>query len=86
MVDIGKLQGMSEVAIMDIDRSLLVDINELQVDSGVSTSERTAKYISQIKNPYCFMSDDTPVRVRFTNRDTTLAEALGNHFMGLKQA
>lgn len=84
MPDMIQLDEMSRVEIACMDRSALVDIKTIQIDTSLPITKRMVRYLAQIKNPYCFRCGQTPVRIRFSDTGKTLDEAIKDHFIGLK--
>ena len=76
MIDKLQLQQMRNVDITQVDRSTLVDIRNIHIDSSLP--------FEQIVNPYCFLCGDTPVRIRFVAEDRTLKQSLCDYFLSLK--
>lgn len=79
-----QLDKMKSVDITKVDRQSLVDITDIQIDSTLPTAEKMQRYLEQVKNPYCFLCGDTPVKIRFVSGNKTLAQSLGNYFSSLK--
>ncbi len=79
-----QLAHMREMDITDLDRASLTRIDEVAIDTSLPIVERMERFISQVKNPYCFLCGDTPVRVRFISPEKTLAESLSDYFISLK--
>ena len=75
MIDSLQLQEMKSVDITQADRSKLVDIKSVHIDSSLPAAQKVKGYIEQIKNPYCFLCGDTPV---------TLKKSLSDYFLSLK--
>lgn len=71
--DIDRLQA---VDLRTVDRSILKDIQDVKVDTGLSKKERILDYINQIGNPYCYCHGDYIVKVSFTDTDVTLEERM----------
>ena len=84
MLNYEQLVQMQEIEITDIDTSTLVNIENVKTDDSLPDDERLKSYLEQIRNPYCFICGDTPVRVRFVAPEKTLSQSLGNYFMSLK--
>ncbi len=84
MPSVMKLAEMSQVDISGIDRSTLVDIKKIKIDTSLPIVKRMLQYLKQIKNPYCFLCGATPVKVRFTDSGKTLDDAIKDHYLGLK--
>jgi len=79
-----QLAQMQEIEITNVDTTKLINIENVKVDETLPDDERLVNYLEQIKNPYCFICGDTPVRVRFIAPEKPLSQSLGNYFMGLK--
>jgi len=75
---------MREMEITKIDRTSLIDINNVKIDTSLPAEQRMESFIKQIGNPYCFLCGDTPVRVRFVSKRKTLSQSLGDYFSSLK--
>jgi hypothetical protein len=84
MIDSLQLQEMKSVDITQADRSKLVDIKSVHIDSSLPAAQKVKGYIEQIKNPYCFLCGDTPVRIRFVSETRTLKKSLSDYFLSLK--
>jgi len=84
MPSVKQLDEMSRMEIDKIDRNTLVDINGVSIDADLPISERMQSYIEQIKNPYCFLCGDTPVRVCFSSGGQDLNIKIKSYFTGLK--
>ena len=80
-----QLDAMSQINIDQIDRSSLVDITSVHIDTSLPAIQRMKDYLEQVKNPYCFLCGDTAVRIRFEPNGTDLSRLLKNYFVGLKR-
>ena len=63
-----ELRAMSEVDIRTVDRSTLVDAENVKINTELSTEERIADYIRQIKNPYCYLYKGMVVKISFSGK------------------
>ena len=63
-----ELKAMSEVDIRTVDRSTLVDAESVKINTELSTEERIADYIRQIKNPYCYLYKGMVVKISFSGK------------------
>lgn len=61
-----QLRELSEVDIRTVDPKELVDIADVKIRDDLPIPERIRDYIKQIKNPYCYLSHGTVVKIRFT--------------------
>lgn len=59
-----------------MNRTELVDINDVTVSDKLPQKERIREYIRQIKNPYQFKCGDIAVTVSFANQGKALEESL----------
>ena len=59
-----------------MNRTELVDINDVTVSDKIPKKERIREYIRQIKNPYQFKCGDIAVTVSFANQGEALEESL----------
>lgn len=84
MLNSTQLAAMREMEITKIDRTSLIDINNVKIDTSLPAEQRMESFIKQIGNPYCFLCGDTPVRVRFVSQRKTLSQSLGDYFSSLK--
>ena len=84
MLDTKLLDAMSRMDIEAADRSGLVDITQVKVDTALPAAERMENYLDQIKNPYCFLCGETRVRVRFKPEGQELKSKLTSFFSTLK--
>lgn len=85
MLNSQKLFEMSQVDIANIDKSTLADINTIAINQGLPHEEKVLSYIELMENPYCFLSGDIPVRMRFVAENRSLSQSLINFFSQLKK-
>lgn len=78
------LEEMSRVNLEGIDKSGLVNIQEVRTDASLPAPDRMGRYLEQIKNPYCFLCGETPVKVCFSPEGDGLDELLRRYFIALK--
>ena len=83
---INDLEQWSQIDITSIPREELVDIRSVKVDHFMPIEVRISYFLNQIKNPYCFLYDSTPVRISFSEEDHTLQERMTRYFVSRKQA
>ena len=79
-----QLQQMKNENITQVDRSTLVDIRSIHIDSSLPAAVKVRNYLEQVRDPYCFLCGDTPVRVRFVTEEKTLKKSLRTYLLGLK--
>jgi len=81
------LRNLEEMNITDItkaDRNSLVNIDTVKIDASLPIEERMLSFLEQIKNPYCFLVGNAPVKVIFKNKGRTLDDAVKNFLTDLK--
>lgn len=85
MISSNTLLEMSQVDIEKLNPATLVDIHTVVVDHSLPHENRILSVVEQMGNPYCFLSGDTPVRIRFVGGEKPLSQSLVNYFSQLKQ-
>ena len=73
MIDLKQLQAINPD---EIDRSELVDIQDISVASHLPKEERIIDFIKKIKNPYLCKCGNIVVQSVFEETDKTLTECL----------
>ena len=53
----------------DVNREELVDINDVEIKKDLSQRERMVDFVSQIKNPYCYLDRGMVVKISFAGRE-----------------
>lgn len=76
MLTVKQLDEMSQSGIEKIDKTELVDIRGIKIDTNLPPEQRMINYLEQVKNPYCFLCGDSAIRVRFLFSPLTV---LDNH-------
>ena len=61
------LRQMAQTNLRNVNREELVDINEIRKD--LSQRERMVDFISQIKNPYCYLDKGMVVKISFAGEN-----------------
>lgn len=84
MFDCKKLDVLSQTDIATIDKTQLVNIQDVEIDTELPATVRMLRYLEQIKNPYCFLCGDIPVKVSFSSNGGELSDLLEKHFIALK--
>lgn len=75
MPTLEELQEMAAVDIRKVDKSTLVDLDDVEIHEELSQVERIADYVEQIKNPYCYTSHGVVVKISFAGK-CSLEESL----------
>ncbi len=84
MISCNQLAKMSDMDITRVGVETLVDISGIRIDASLPATLRMESYLKQIKNPYCFLCENTPVKVGFAPGGGYLEEKLLDYFVGLK--
>lgn len=75
MPTLEELQEMAAVDIRNVDKSTLVDLDDVEIHDELPQAERIADYVEQIKNPYCYTSHGVVVKISFAGK-CSLEESL----------
>lgn len=57
------LNQLRAVDVRSIDKSSLIDLNQVSIDETKPVPERVAEFVRQIQNPYCFRIGDIVIKV-----------------------
>lgn len=85
MIDSKQLVQMSQQSIEETRKETLVDISTIKIDDTLTPEQKVISFLEQIKNPYCFLCGNTPVRVCYADGAPDLGEILTKFFIHLKQ-
>lgn len=66
----------ADVDIRSVDRSELVDIRSIKINTALPKQERIMDFLRQIGNPYCYRHGKFVVKVSFTDTDVSLEDRL----------
>lgn len=77
------LEELKETDLNTVDRSNLVDIRTVEIDTTLPKEQRMLQFLEQIKNPYCYRCGDMVVKVIFDDDAPTLEEKMVSHFKSL---
>ena len=80
-----ELRKWNRMDITLIPKENLVDVRDVKLDSFVHGNERFDSFLNQIRNPYCFLYDGTPVRMSFSDEEHTLQDRLKRYFVSRKR-
>ncbi len=78
------LNKLTLETLSEFEKEKLVNLENIVIDSKLSSTKRMLKYLEDVKNPYCFKYKGTVVRICFANTDKTLDSRLVNFFKSLK--
>lgn len=85
MITSSELEVMNRQNIEIINRNELADLSTIHIRQDLPHKEKILNFLEQIKNPYCFLCGDVPVRVCFTDNGPNLGQTLENYFIRIKQ-
>lgn len=77
MITKSELEECRKADINSFDINDLTDITNLNIDTGKSIINRTAKYFETVKNPYMFRVGDVGVKINCIG-DKSLADSIIN--------
>jgi len=80
-----ELYRLSTLSIADFNIDELQEMSELDTDGSIPTSKRLELFLHNVKNPYCFKVNGTPVQISFANNGRTLEEALISYLTNVKK-
>ena len=78
MISAKKIEELRSVDINAVDKTALVDVSRIKFDNGLPKDKRMARILRAIKNPYCFLYEDTAVKIEFTDNAPTLQNTFSN--------
>lgn len=58
----------------------LCELSSVTIQEKLPHEEKVLDFIEQIRNPYCFLSGETPVMIRFENSGKSVVGALERVF------
>lgn len=67
---------MKKFDITKVERTDLIDIRDVQINSNQKQDGKVKDFIRQIKNPYCYKYGDYIVKINFEDTEVTLTERL----------
>ena len=85
MITSSELEVMSKQDIETINRKELANLLDINIRQDLPHDEKILDFLEQIKNPYCFLCGDVPVRVCFIDDGPELGQTLENYFIRIKQ-
>lgn len=85
MITNKQLEVMSRQNIETINRKELTDISAIHIRQDLPHNEKVLAFLEEIKNPYCFLCGNIPVRVCFSDNGPKLDQTLQDYFIRIKQ-
>lgn len=77
-MDTKKSEDMQSVDIRTVDKAELADIDGVKINTNDTPEKKMRDYISQIKNPYCFLCNGYAVKLVFENNNRTIEDCLAD--------
>lgn len=74
---------MKYTDIKTVDKASLIDISTVKINPKDNPKKKMQDYISQVKNPYCFLCNGYAVKLEFANGDKTIDDCLINYINSL---
>lgn len=68
------IEQMKAVDVRTVDPETLVDVTEIQIDEKLPKEKRTAEFLRQVKNPYCFRVGDMIIKNVYSSDGVSLEE------------
>lgn len=79
------LEEMSQSELEKPNRTELVDIRTINIDTSLPLQQRITDYLEKVKNPYYFLCGETTVHIRFEPRGDELKNKLKNLLINSKK-
>ena len=76
---------MEQVNVNAVDRSQLIDIRNVVIDTTKSCKDRINGFIEQIGNPYCYLDDGVVVEIGYANTQLSLQERFVSYASSINQ-
>ena len=85
MITVLDLERLCEVEIENLELSTLINVEQVVIDQNLPVTERMMEYLEKVKNPYCFLCGETPVKICFMENEIKLEKKLKEYFLSLKR-
>ena len=80
-----QLVRMSQIDVLAADKSSLVNLESVTIDTSLPIAQRMESFFQELKNPYLFLCGQTPVRITFKKDGRELSDILQKYFLELKE-
>lgn len=70
------LEALAKMNFENIDKSEIVDINDIFINQSLSKEERILDYIKKVKNPYFVKIGDAFVKMSFSDNGLKIDECI----------
>lgn len=68
------LEDMRNIDVRTVDKSELVNIDNVKININDKPEKKMRDYITQIKNPYCFLCNGYAVKLAFADNNRTIED------------
>ena len=82
-MDYQALKKLENVDICSVSKEELVNLRNVKINLEERREERIKEFLTQVKNPYCFVCDGIIVKMRFSDCNETLEDKLADYFNSL---
>jgi len=84
MLSAKKINDYRSVDIGAVDKTALVDVSNIRLDNSLPKDKRMARIVRATKNPYCFLYEDTAVKIEFVDNAPALQDAIAGFLVRQK--
>ena len=71
-----EFEEMKKVDIRTVELNILEDLDKIDVDKSLTKEERLLDFITEIKNPFCFICNGMVVKTSYSNTKDSLEDKL----------
>lgn len=79
-----KMDELRRVDIRTVDREALADVRGVALDTSLPKTERIARYLEQVDNPYCFRMGDMVIKLEFADNGPPLQDVIASFLVRQK--
>lgn len=79
-----ELMELEKTQLETINTSMLQELTDIKINYDMDIEEKLDSFFRQIKNPYCFLINGTPVQISFQNHNQTIDDCLTHYFNNKK--
>ncbi len=77
------VDDMKNIDIRTVDKNTLVDLKDISINPNAAPEEKTAEFVKQIKNPYCFLCSGYAVKLEFAQSNRTIEDCFSDYIYTL---
>lgn len=78
-MEISTVRAMKNTDVRTVDKSLLVDLKDIEINPKALPEEKMAEYVRQVKNPYCFLCNGYAVKLEFSQDERTIEDCFSEY-------